>query len=1153
MTIQPSAIVLYESERMTDEATGGGRPTGNIIPDNTLNAIFPKTSRRDRTEGRFNMTKVFGGVRSATAEAYQGTHFAITKDAQDQNVNVLCIAGTPTDTRDEARARIEAYLVPGISARMYMLGDAYAKQRSILTFQDVSTPLPELGSTLYLKQQDKDGNTVSEDYVKISGISDEVQTFTYEFNNQFGTLQRRVLTIKLASRLKYALIGGYPYPTGSKRDDNQVQATVSTTNIADATQFYGCSALAVDAAVGQSIIRVSEVYKPIVPSAYAENIITEQLALGELSQLVAAGDSISQSVNFALVSGTQSRTYLPRIPMRGAVLTIDSGVYKDDGTGQLKLLSGTDNFSQIQVSYETGQIDAWRKSSVFVGAATVTFTPAARLLGSAISRSTPVTKTNRTFSWVWMLPGAVPELGTVSIWYRSMGNWQLIQDDGSGKLTGAGTGSITPSGSISASFNSLPDVDTSIVLAWLPKGSMEYTALGGQSKSIAKQQIINTGYAIDPHSLILTWVTGGVTKTLSDNGSGLLLGDIVGQGSISYAGKQLKFVPTGLPDTGTYQLSYTRAAYGLVSITIPDDPTAAATFNAGKPLSAGKSVITYSVVRRTSSGGRASLKVTITDDGAGKLLRDGVQVGTIDYATGSGSFTWAQDYSYTVTSYTDGQFGTQSIKEVINASELATGAGTLQGLPSAEASGTTENMSVNMPELEFTVAENLITSSLMFTDNGNIYIERDGVLWKNPDPRTGAGTRVGRVESGSGTVIISDAKGITGNLFINAGASLNSRPFIGSAIWRTPGAPIKAANLEVKGQDAHGAIFKAALLADGSLSGSLGSGSVDISSGLVTMSFSRPIAANSLVYSTVILTSIPLDSDAIGLDPVRLPPDGKVPIFSDGVGVVIGHTGTLNVGTPTAGLEVDCGRDYLAELWFTDSAGKKLSAAQYTENRDAGLVTMKSPLSLVDAAGTALTPPLTLHHRIEHRTLLLDVQPNGDLSLAIPLQQAYPAGASYVSSYLPQGDRYASWGNLFTQQTWDTAKPNWGHTPVGTEILADYNAIDFPPEVNNEGTVDDEWLIKFSSATTFDVISRDRGLISSGTTGTDLTLVNPNTGTPYLVLRKGGWSAGWVTGNVLRLTTISALAPIWLLRCVSIGVATHPDDQFEYMQYGDGD
>lgn len=189
-----------------------------------------------------------------------------------------------------------------------------------------------------------------------------------------------------------------------------------------------------------------------MPIRYAENTLTEQLALGELAQLAAAGESISQGVNFALVSGSQSRAYLPRIPLRGTVLTIDSGVYKDDGTGQLKLLSGTDNFSQILISYETGQIDAWCKSSVFTGAATVTFTWLARLLGAAISTSTPVTKSNRTFSWVWAFPNAIPELGTVSIWYRSMGNWQLMQDDGSGKLTGAGTGSVTTTGSISASF-----------------------------------------------------------------------------------------------------------------------------------------------------------------------------------------------------------------------------------------------------------------------------------------------------------------------------------------------------------------------------------------------------------------------------------------------------------------------------------------------------------------------------------------------------------------------------------------------------------------------------------------------------------------------------------------------------------------------------
>ena len=35
MTIQPTDLVIYESERMTDEANGGGRPTGRVIPDNT--------------------------------------------------------------------------------------------------------------------------------------------------------------------------------------------------------------------------------------------------------------------------------------------------------------------------------------------------------------------------------------------------------------------------------------------------------------------------------------------------------------------------------------------------------------------------------------------------------------------------------------------------------------------------------------------------------------------------------------------------------------------------------------------------------------------------------------------------------------------------------------------------------------------------------------------------------------------------------------------------------------------------------------------------------------------------------------------------------------------------------------------------------------
>lgn len=67
------------------------------------------------------------------------------------------------------------------------------------------------------------------------------------------------------------------------------------------------------------------VYKPIVPSAYGETIISEQQALGELAQLVQSGDAQTQTLQFALVSGNQSRAYLPRVPMRGSSLVIDGG------------------------------------------------------------------------------------------------------------------------------------------------------------------------------------------------------------------------------------------------------------------------------------------------------------------------------------------------------------------------------------------------------------------------------------------------------------------------------------------------------------------------------------------------------------------------------------------------------------------------------------------------------------------------------------------------------------------------------------------------------------------------------------------------------------------------------------------------------------
>lgn len=45
--------------------------------------------------------------------------------------------------------------------------------------------------------------------------------------------------------------------------------------------------------------------------------------------------------------------------------------------------------------------------------------------------------------------------------------------------------------------------------------------------------------------------------------------------------------------------------------------------------------------------------------------------------------------------------------------------------------------------------------------------------------------------------------------------------------------------------------------------------------------------ASDIAYNAVALTYLPLSSDLLGLDPVRLPADGRVPCFRSGDMVVV--------------------------------------------------------------------------------------------------------------------------------------------------------------------------------------------------------------------------------------------------------------------------
>ena len=89
MTINRNDVKLLKSQRLSDEADGGGRATGNAVVDGEVNNLFPDISRLDRTTGRINLRKVFAGVMTQNADAYLGAHGIVTQAPADPRVSVL--------------------------------------------------------------------------------------------------------------------------------------------------------------------------------------------------------------------------------------------------------------------------------------------------------------------------------------------------------------------------------------------------------------------------------------------------------------------------------------------------------------------------------------------------------------------------------------------------------------------------------------------------------------------------------------------------------------------------------------------------------------------------------------------------------------------------------------------------------------------------------------------------------------------------------------------------------------------------------------------------------------------------------------------------------------------------------------------------------
>lgn len=1193
MTINVTDVKLLKSERLTDEADGGGRATGTAVVDGEVNNLFPDLSRMDRTVGDVALRKVFAGVVTANAESYLGAHVIVSKAPADPRVSVLLFSsGSQTDVRADARDAIESYVAAASPAAFELLGTQLAGQRALACVQRAEQRIPEIGEVIQLV------GVNGSQYVRLTDVASRIETFTYEYaNGNFVNFDRRRLDLSLSGPLLYVFPGGQATPAGTTASalNGQAKAQVLSTQVADAASYHSISPLALACAVGDLSLRVESVYSQLVPSTTKESALVDLLAGSQRQMFLPAGParSISLTVAAGAIVG-ESRCFLGTGCAPGSLsVTANGGVFNDDRCGVLRFVSGSNWITAGKIDYTTGEITLTRTGTSWTGAATATYQPGAAATGEAVTGEVEVTLGSRGYVYTLNLSGAIPRQGTLSVSYMALGEWYELRDFGDGLLTGEGAGTISfATGSVSLTLNALPDVGSSLVFGYVSAADNGITQRTGGS-IVPKLEVRHTlpHEGVLPGSVSISFLAGAVTKSLADDGHGNLSGT-GGTGTITYATGEILMVLSTTPSGGisySYQQgsvasgpqNVTSDSSGMTSFTIP-----------GAPLEPGSARVSWLTTRRQAApavnwdvidsgnvlpvyDGYRDLAQSAADNGNGGW--QGGRVGTINYATGECTLQVAKLYDYT--EYTYSNKSKQTVLGKITEPALVTTnvqlredfGGTIAVMAQASGVSTTAQIS-SQPQPPITldllpgIAEAIVPGSLLFSWNGSVYCDRSGILYKDVATNTNGGTAVGTVNYADRTASLSSYAGaVSGAVVILACLTAAVGFSVTATTFRTPGAPLRAGSLQVTAVRTDTAeVISATADINGNFATGVIHGTVDVQTGIVRLAFtSNPADATGASdvrviplltrYNGVVQTLLPMSASLLGLDPVRLPADGRVPIFREGGVLVVHHTAETVIASPVPGGVVALDRQGQAAIEVVDGNGVVLRAASFTADRAAGTVTWANPLVLQDEAGNPLTTPLIIRDRVEHMTQCTGVQITGLLEFNSPLPWALPAGETYVSSALVLGDLQARVHTWFTQQTWSTGAPNWTDMPIGNTTTAQYNRLAYPPVITNAGGIDGKWALVFTSATTFQVVERDLGVITTGNITSDCSPINPLTGQPFWLIKKEGWGSGWAAGNAACFETDSALGPIWVIRPVISGQGTVDDDQFKLQIRGDAD
>lgn len=470
--------------------------------------------------------------------------------------------------------------------------------------------------------------------------------------------------------------------------------------------------------------------------------------------------------------------------------------------------------------------------------------------------------------------------------------------------------------------------------------------------------------------------------------------------------------------------------------------------------------------------------------------------------------------------------------------------------------------------------EEISPRSVRFTLGGDTVVDTMGSLYKNPSPTLGVGVLCGDLNYQTGVARLTTWNSGADNVVtLQSLVTSIAGQGVSSFAFRTAQAPLRPSSLNITATKVEGGTVVVVPDQNGLINTEEAQGMVNTEYGLCEVVFKRKVLANetnlsrvrnepwfdgastyseggqtyidepifvhpeTLKYSAISYSYMPLDADLIGLDPVRLPNDGKVPFLRVGNPVLVHRTQSITVPSPLPLETYTADRHRLKHFKAYDDKGLELLDTEYEVDLVAGELTL---LSTFEASSYTL--PLHLEARVEDFAVIRDVQINGDVTLGTPVTHDYDE-QSYISSVMLIGDIQSRAYNILSQQSWTGV---WSDSRIGNAITAQYQNALSPIETVNKGAINERWVIQFTGVSSFKCFGETVGeLKEAGQTGGEYAPLNPMNGEPYFRIKAAGWSAGWVSNNVLRFNTDACSVPMWAVRTVQQGASTVEEDEFE--------